>query len=140
MFLNSAPIYWTSKKQTSCENSTFESEFVAMKQACEYSRGLRYKLRMMGIKVNEPTFMFGDNKSVLYNTKSPGSTLKNKSNAIAYHFVIEGVARDEWKTAYVCSDDNVADMLTNPLSGPKRVKFVRMILQHIYPVKEGLDS
>ena len=33
VFLNGAPIYWSSKKQTSCETSTFGSEFVAMKQA-----------------------------------------------------------------------------------------------------------
>ncbi len=79
---------------------------------------------MMGIKVDEPNFIFGDNKSVLYNTTSPGSTLKKKSNAIAYHFVREGVARDEWRTAYIGSDDNVADMLTKPLSVPKQVKFV----------------
>ena len=38
-----------------------------MKQASEYVRGLRYKLRMMGIKVDEPAFIFGDNKSVLFN-------------------------------------------------------------------------
>ena len=50
---------------------------------------------MMGIKVDEPDFIFGDNKSVLYNTTSPGSTLKKKSNAIAHHFVREGVAQDE---------------------------------------------
>ena len=36
-------------------------------------------------------------------------------------------------------DDNVADMLTKPLICPKQVKFVQMILQHIYPVK-GLDN
>jgi len=41
VFLNNAPIYWSSKKQTSCETSTFGSEFVAMKQATEYVRGLR---------------------------------------------------------------------------------------------------
>jgi hypothetical protein len=105
-----------------------------MKQAYEYVRGLRYKLRMMGIKVDEPTFIFGYNKSVLYNTTSSDSTSKKKSNAIAYHFVREGVARDEWRTAYVGLNDNVADMLTKPLSGPKRVKFVQMMLQHIYPV------
>jgi hypothetical protein len=51
VFLNGAPIYWSSKKQTSCETSTFGSEFVAMKQATEYIRGLRYKLQMMGITV-----------------------------------------------------------------------------------------
>ena len=32
-----------------------------MKKAMKYVRGLRYKLRMMGIKVNEPAFVFGDN-------------------------------------------------------------------------------
>ena len=31
VFLNSAPIYWLSKKQTSCETSTFGSEFFALK-------------------------------------------------------------------------------------------------------------
>ena len=45
----------------------------------------------------------------------------------------EGVACDEWRTAYVGLDDNVADMLTKPLSGPNQAKFVQMILQHIFP-------
>jgi hypothetical protein len=137
VFLNKAPIYWSSKKQNSCETSTFGSEFVAMKQATEYVRGLRYKLRMMGIKVDEPTFVFGDNQSVLCNTTAPASTLKKKSNAIAYHFVREGVARDEWRTAYVNTDENVADLLTKPLSGPKQAKFVRMILHHVFPEGDG---
>ena len=136
VFLNNAPIYWSSKKQSSVETSTFGSEFVAMKQATEYVRGLRYKLRMMGILVDEPAFVFGDNQSVLCNTTMPGSTLKKKNNAIAYHHVREGVARDEWRTAYVNTDENVADLLTKPLSGPKRWKFVRMVLHHIYPEKE----
>jgi hypothetical protein len=130
VFLNGAPIYWSSKKQTSCETSTFGSEFVAMKQATEYIRGLRYKLRMMGITVDEPAFVFGDNQSVLANTTAPGSTLKKKSNAIAYHFVREGCARDEWRTAYINTDENVADLLTKPLAGPKRTKFVKMLLHH----------
>jgi hypothetical protein len=41
VFLNGAPIYWSSKKQTSCKIRTFGSEFVAMKQATEYVCGLR---------------------------------------------------------------------------------------------------
>jgi hypothetical protein len=139
VFLNNAPLYWSSKKQTSCETSTFGSEFVAMKQATEYVRGLGYKLRMMGIKVDEPAFVFGDNQSVLCNTTSPASTLKKRSNAIAYHFVREGVARDEWRTAYVNTDENLADLLTKPLSGQKRAKFVRMVLNHVFPEKGNGD-
>ncbi len=130
MFLNGAPIYWSSKKQTSCKTSTFGSEFVAMKQATEYVRGLRYKLGMMGITVDEPTFVFGDNQSVLANTTAPASTLKKKSNAFAYHFVCKGCACDEWRTAYINMNDNIADLLTKPLAGLKRSKFVQMILHH----------
>jgi hypothetical protein len=130
VFLNGAPIYWSSKKQTSCEMSTCGSKFVAMKQATEYIRGLRYKLRMMGITVDEPVFDFGDNQSVLTNTTSPGSTLKKKSNAIAYHFVHEGWACDEWQMTYINTDENVADHLMKPLAGSKQAKFVRMLLHH----------
>ena len=36
VFLNSALIHWWSKKQTSVESSSFGSEFIAMKQCCEY--------------------------------------------------------------------------------------------------------
>jgi hypothetical protein len=42
VFLNNALIYWSSKKQTLCETSSFGSECVAMKQATTvYIRGLR---------------------------------------------------------------------------------------------------
>ena len=71
------------------ESSSFGSEFVAMKQCFEYLRGLRYKLRMMGIPVNGCCFIYGDNKSVLANTSIPDSTLKKKSQSIAYHFIRE---------------------------------------------------
>ncbi len=101
-----------------------------MKQATEYARGLRYKLQMMGMTVNEPTFVLGDNQLVLANTTAPASTLKKKSNAIAYHFVQEGWARNEWHTAYVNTNNNVVDLMTKPFAGSKRTKFFQMLLQH----------
>jgi hypothetical protein len=108
----------------------FGSNFFAMKQATEYIQGLRYKLWMMGITVDKPAYVFGDNQLVLANTTAPGSMLKRKSNAIAYLFVREGCARDEWWTAYINTDENVADLLTKPLAGPKQTKFVQMLLHH----------
>lgn len=132
IYLNNAPIYWMSKKQTGIETSSFGSEFTAMKHCCEYIRGLRYRLRMMGIPVMGPTYIYGDNQSVLYNTTLPDSVLKKKSQSIAYHFVREGSARDEWRTAYVNTHENPADILTKPLSGEKREGFVNMILHHIF--------
>ena len=122
-----------SKKQNGVETSSFGSEFTAMKQCTEYVRGLWYKLRMMGIPCLGPTYVYGDNKSVLYNTSLPESTLKKKSQSIAYHFVQEGAARDEWRTAYVNTHENPADILTkNLLPGEKRMQFMSMLLHHIY--------
>jgi hypothetical protein len=135
VYLNCAPIYWMSKKQVSIESSSFGSEFTAMKQCTEYLRGLRYKLRMMGIPVNGPAYVFGDNQSVLYNTTIPDSTLKKKSQSIVYHFVREGVARDEWRTTYVNTHDSAADLLTKTLpTGNKRHLFLRMLLHHIFEI------
>jgi hypothetical protein len=135
VYLNCAPVYWSSKKQTSCESSTFGSEFCAMKQCCEYLRGLRYKLRMMGIPCEGPAYVQGDNQSVLANTSMPDSILKKKSQSIAYHFVREGAARDEWRTTYVSTHDNEADLLTKLLpSGEKRKGFVRRLLHYIFRV------
>ena len=127
-----------SKKQGSCETSTYGSELVAMKQATEFVKGLRYKLRMMGVPVDEPAFIFGDNQSVLHNTGHPQSTLKKKSNSIAFHFVREGTAKDEWRTTYINTHENVADLLTKPLpSGEKQWKFVSMLLHHLAPASKG---
>ena len=134
VMLNNAPIYWMSKKQTSVETSTFGSEFIAMKQCCEYLRGLKYKLRMMGVPVTNPCFVYGDNQSVLWNTSVPDSMIKKKSNSIAYHFVREGCARNEWRTTYVKTGQNSSDVLTKSLpSGEDRKRKVRWILYDIYP-------
>ena len=78
VFLNNGPIFVSSKKEGSCETSSFGSEFNAMKSCCECIRGLRYKLRMFGIPVEHPVYAFGDKQSVLSNTSKPHSVLKRK--------------------------------------------------------------
>lgn len=131
-YLNSAPIYWSSKKQTSVQTSSFGLEFIAMKECCDYLRGLRYKLRMMGISCDFPSYIYGDNKSVLVNSTVATSVLKKKSCSIAYHYVREGVAADEWRIEYISTHENTADLLTKPLpGGEKRNKHIRTILHHV---------
>ena len=95
VYLNNSPVYWMSKKQQGVETSSFGAEFTAMKQCTEYIRGLRFKLRMMGISCSQPSLIYGDNKSVLANASMPDSVLKKKAHSIAYNFVREGVVRKE---------------------------------------------
>mmetsp|Transcript_53440 Transcript_53440/g.130084 ORF Transcript_53440/g.130084 Transcript_53440/m.130084 type:complete len:377 (-) Transcript_53440:80-1210(-) len=134
MMLNSAPILWFSKRQGGIEGASFGSEFMAMKTAVEANRGFRYKLRMMGVPIEGPTYMYGDNMSVLHNVQKPESTLKKKSNSIAYHFVREAVAMGEALPGYVNTRLNVADLMTKALPyGELREFLIRMLLWDIYP-------
>jgi len=112
---------------------------MAMKQATEYVRGLRYKLRSMGIPVEECCYIYGDNKSVLVNSSMPQSQLKKKSNSVTYHHVREGSALDEWRTTYINTHDNPADLLTKNLPlGEKRLKFCKTLLHFLTP--RGADT
>jgi hypothetical protein len=60
IYLSMAPIVWFSKRQPTVESSVFGAEFVAMKNDIEICRGLGYKLRMMGVALSGPTFVYGD--------------------------------------------------------------------------------
>ncbi len=63
---------------------------------------------MMGVPLSGPSFIYGDNMSVIYNTQRPESTLRKKSNSICYHTVREAVAMGECLTGHVSSVDNLS--------------------------------
>ena len=84
IYLNMAPIVWHSKKQSTIETSVFGSEFMALKNGMESLRGLRYKLRMMGVELLGPSFIYEDNMSVIHNTQRPESTLKKSLTVFVF--------------------------------------------------------
>ena len=84
----------------------------------------------MEICIDGPSYIFGDNKYILSNALIPDSVLQKKSNSIGYQFVREGSAAGEWLLAHIASNDNIADMLTKPLSEEKHKHFISQILHH----------
>ena len=127
IFVNKAPIMFFSKRQNTVETSTFGSEFVAMKQAIEMIKGLKYKLRMFGIDIMD-TKVFGDNNSVILNASVPESTLKKKHLSVNYHYVREAVAAGIALIFKVDTGLNLADLFTKLLSKEKRKELVQRIL------------
>ena len=101
------------------ESSTYVSEMVAARIATEMTIAMRYRLRMLGVPVDGPAMMFGDNQSVVTNCSLSTSTLKKKHNAIAYHRVRETVAAGVINFMHVTTKDNIADIMTKPL-GPQQ--------------------
>ena len=102
------------------ETSVFGAEFVAMKVGIEYIRGLWYKLRMMGVPITGPAFVYGDNMSVIHNTQLPESTLKKKSNQIYYHFINESVAMGDTLSGHIPTESNPADLATTTIPGGQK--------------------
>jgi len=72
-------------------------------------------------------------RSVLINSSKPHSSLKNKSSSIAFHFVREEVAKDEWRVSYLNTKLNCADMAIKSLpGGEKRTLFTSYLLHYVY--------
>ena len=69
----------------------------------------------MGIPVEGTAYIEDDNQSFLANTTIPDSNLKKNIQSIAYDFLREGYAQDKWRTTYVNTHDNEADLTTNKL-------------------------
>eukprot|EP00956_Cyclotella_meneghiniana_P019238 scaffold32809_cov47-Cyclotella_meneghiniana.AAC.3 len=132
IWANSSIVDWFSKKQATIEASVFGAEFCAMRHGVETLRGIRYKLRMMGIPVDGATGIFGDNMSVVNNSSKPESTLKKKSNSICYHLVREAVAMGEALVAHIPTKKNFVDLFTKCLSGVTRRSLVSGLLFDIY--------
>jgi hypothetical protein len=132
IYLDIAPVVWFSKRQPTVESSVSGADFVAMKNGIETCRGLRYKLRMMGVALSGPTYVYGENMSVLHNTQQPESVLEKKSNSICYHAVHEYAVMGEALIGHVPSVENPADICTKVVpGGQKRNHLIRLLLHDL---------
>jgi hypothetical protein len=132
IYLNMAPIVWFSKRQPTVESSVFGAEFVAMKNGIETFCGLTCKFIIMGVALIGPTFFYGDNMSVVYNTQRHEYVLKKKSNYICYHAVRESAAMVESIIGHVPSVENPADICTKVVPvGQTWNHLIRLLLRDL---------
>ena len=112
VFVGRTPIKYFSKRQSSVQTSTFGAEFISLKRAVEEAVTIRYYLRSMGVKVTKPSIIYGDNMSAIRNTIDPGSPLKKKYLALAYHFCREHFNAGIVSIRKIHTKDNIADPFT----------------------------
>ena len=113
--MNQTPIDSTSKRQDTVETATYGSEFVAARVATEQIMDLRNTLRYLGVPVEERTYMFGDNNSVVTSSTLPHSVLKKRHQLLAYHRVREAIASRILRFHHIPGTENPADVLTKNL-------------------------
>ena len=104
-----------------------------MKHGVETLRGIRYKLHMMGMPLDGPSYVHGDNMSVINNTQQPELVLRKKSNSICYHAIRESVEMGEGLTTHIAMGENIVDLETKVVTnGPKRDYSVGKLLYDIW--------
>jgi hypothetical protein len=118
--LGSAMTSWQSRKQSSISLSTTEAEYIAACSASCEAIWLRKLLTGLFDLEMEATVILCDNQSCIKMTENPVFHDKSKHIEIRYHYIRDMVQRGAVKLQYVGTDEQVADVLTKPLS---RVKF-----------------
>jgi hypothetical protein len=130
MFLNKAPVLSYSKRQNTCEASTYGSELVAMRIARDLISAMRIKLKSFGIPIQGPANTYGDNGAVVKNTSIPESTLNKKHNSINYHIVRESVAARIMRIGKEDTETNIADAFTKLLHTDRKRKLLQFLRDH----------
>ena len=137
LLVNNTPLVWISKRQKTVESSTYGSELVAARVAIDLIIEMRYKLRMLGVKMEKETLLVGDNMSVVLNTTIPSSSLKKKHLACSYHRVREAIAGGFVHYGHIPSTSNLADIGTKPLS---TLVFHRLIDPYLFRYPQHLKD
>jgi hypothetical protein len=118
--LESIVIAWFSRKQTSVALSTTEAEYIATCSASKEAMWLKKLLaKLFDLKL-EATCILCDNQSCMKLSENLVFHDKSKHIEIKYHYIRDMVQKGAVKLQYIATDEQVADVLTKPLS---RVKF-----------------
>jgi len=136
LFVNQTPVKWFSKRQSTVETSTYGSELVAARLAMEAIIEMRYKLRMLGFEITGPSWLFGDNMSVILNTTMPSSMLKKKHHACSYHRCREIIAASIVRFLHCESSKNISDVMTKPLPPSTHHSLMKKVLFRTDPNKQ----
>ena len=114
-FVNNAPVLFHSKQQNTVETSAFGSKLVAMQIAKEMIFGLRHKLQMFSVLIEEPADVYCNDQGAVKNTSFLESTLSKKHNDINCHAVHKACAAGIMRVAKDPTETNLADLFTKPL-------------------------
>ena len=121
--LGNSLISWSSKRQTLISLSTYEAELQALITASQEAIWLRHiyseVLSTSTQDVLPPTVLYCDNKAAISQVNVEEMTFKKLTKHIdrRKEWIRQRVGMKEIKVEYVKSKEQLADMLTKPLSG-----------------------
>ena len=117
-----------SKLQSTAETATYGSEFVAARTATEQIIDLRDTFRYLGVPVETPTMMFGDNESVVNSASIPHAKLHKRHTALSFHKTRSAIAAGILRFHHIGGDHNPADIVSKHWDFPSVKDSLRPLL------------
>jgi hypothetical protein len=114
-------ISWQSKRQPTVAVSTSEAEYMAAAAAVKEALWLGKLMCDLGMPQSAMRIL-GDNQAALKLLRNPITSLRSKHIDIVHHFARERVLRGEILFGYISTSEQMADVLTKPLSTAKHNK------------------
>jgi hypothetical protein len=116
LFLGNTPISWSSKKQRAIARSSTEAEYRALATAAAESVWLLSLLQELKFCLSQPPLLLCDNLRATHLSFNPVQHSRMKHIQIDIHFVRDLVAKKILNVQHVHTTDQIADLLTKPLS------------------------
>lgn len=140
-FLNCAPISYTSQLQKLQALSTTEAECYSLAEAIKDAALLKVYLHDLEVRDDKPIPIHEDNSACV---KMVTQHLKRFNKARHYVQRVNFVQEHVWnKTAELVqtpTEEQVADILTKPLSFPLFSKFRDILVSNVYPEQAGTHT
>jgi hypothetical protein len=119
-FLGRSLINWQSVRQQVVALSSCEGEYIAASSASAQALWLARLLGDLLGKEAEAVDLMVDNKSAMALAKNPVFHDRSKHIRVKYHFIRDCLEEGSVKEYYICTKDQLADLLTKSLG---RIKF-----------------
>ena len=123
-------ISWKSRKQPTVALSSCEAEYMALTNAVQEAMFLEMLARDFTFHAQRPIHIFGDNRGSIDLAKNSTSNDRSKHIDIKHHFIRDKYTEGVIDIHHVATGDNVADLMTKPVTKQKLSVFSNMLFGH----------
>jgi len=121
-------VCWSTRKQSTVAISSTEAEYLALASAIQEAMWLKGLLvEMCVIGADEQIVLYEDNQSCIKIAEEPRKHQRLKHLDTKYNFINESITNNEIKLEYVQSENQLADILTKPLSASTFMRLKKLI-------------